>query len=397
MSSNGLPRFSSAVPPAEQVHQRQEFLLSFQENEKVYQDLFECNFPIENVAQKNCENLIGSVEVPVGIAGPLPIQTDDWQEDVWIPLATTEGALVASVNRGCKVLRESGGVIVLSERRGMTRSPVFACPDGKSALQFRDWFDAHIEDVQRVAESTSAHLKLLSYQTWIRGRYVYVRFAFDTDQAMGMNMVTIALQEALQEALQRHPEIRLLSLSSNVCTDKKDSVINSLYGRGNWVQAEVQIPKKVLQKVLKTTASSMVVVHTQKNLIGSNIAGSFSQNAHVANVLAAMYIATGQDPAHVVDGSKAFLLLEDWHGDLYASLTLPSVMVGVVGGGTTIPQQQQASLLIRNGQPINSQQLAMVVGAAALAGELSLVAALAENQLALAHQKLGRGQSDSEM
>lgn len=390
MKKTALP----SLPHGNSVEQRQEILNTTFVGEN-FSSLFSHSLDTDSVAAKNCENMIGSVEIPLGLAGPLQLETDDTVWEAYVPLATTEGALVASVNRGCKALREAGAVSVIVEKGGMTRSPVFECPDGKSAVKFRDWFEDHIDRIREIAESTSSHLHLLSHQTWIRGRYVYVRFAFDTEQAMGMNMVTIALQEALTDALERHPEIRLVSLSSNVCTDKKDSVMNSILGRGYWVQAEIRLRKEVLEKVLKTTAAHMAGVHMRKNLIGSNLAGSFSQNAHVANVLAAMYIATGQDPAHVVEGSKAFLLVEeDGQGGLYAALTLPNIQVGVVGGGTGITQQKQARSLISPEKKITAEDLAAVVGAASLAGELSLLSALAEHQLSYAHQKLGRGESE---
>ncbi len=379
------------LPHNATVEERQQILQQIFSEEEL-SELFSHSLDENSVAAKNCENLVGSVEIPVGLAGPVEIA---YGNDVWpayFPIATTEGALVASVNRGCKALRASGPVTVLVEKGGMTRSPVFACPDGKSAIKFRDWFEDHIDHVRQIAESTSSHLHLLSHQSWIRGRYVYVRFAFDTEQAMGMNMVTIALQEALADALRRHPEIQLVSLSSNVCTDKKDSVMNSILGRGYWVQAEVRLTQQHLETILKTSAASLCQVHMRKNLIGSNLAGSFSQNAHVANILSGLYIATGQDPAHVVEGSKAFLLVEeDTEGGIYAALTLPNIQVGVVGGGTGITQQRQARSLIRRGNSPTAEELAAVVGVAALAGELSLLAALAEHQLSYAHQKLGRG------
>lgn len=387
LSSSGLAE--------DQVAARQEWIQEKSADQADYSQLFATQLDLETTSHKNCENIVGSVEIPVGVAGPLPLRLDNWQIDAIIPLATTEGALVASVNRGCKSLAQAGGVDVMVEKRGMTRSPVFECPSGLEARKFQKWFEAHIDQIKIVAESTSSHLHLLSHHTWIRGRFLYVRFAFDTQEAMGMNMVTIALQKALEEALQRHPEIKLLSLSSNVCTDKKDSVVNSLLGRGYWVQAEATLSKEVIATVLKSTAAKMFQVHVQKNLIGSNLAGSFSQNAHVANVLSAMYIATGQDPAHVVEGSKAFLTIEPQGEDLYVALTLPNINVGAVGGGTTIAAQQQARLLINQGKPVNAIQLAATIGAAALAGELSLLAALAEQQLAFAHAKLGRDQREA--
>ncbi len=381
---------SSSDDLAEQVKARQEYIEKHSSPDANYKDLFSYSFDIQQVARKNCENIIGSVEVPVGVAGPLPVKFNDWQAELNIPLATTEGALVASVNRGCKALRQSGITQVMVEQRGMTRTPVFECPSGIEAKRFLDWFEAHIPKIKEIAEKTSSHLHWLGYYAWIRGRHVYIRFAFDTEEAMGMNMVTIALQAALEEALTRHPEIKLVSLTSNVCTDKKDSVINSLLGRGYWVQAESVLPNKVVESVLKTSVDKLKKVHIQKNLVGSNIAGSFSQNAHVANVLAGIYLATGQDLAHVVEGSKAFLSLESEGKDLYAALTLPNINVGVVGGGTTIAQQKQAQLMMGSGQPLSAKQLAAAVGAASLAGELSLLAALAEQKLACSHAKLGR-------
>ncbi len=374
----------------DQILARQNWIQQQSGDQVEYTQLFQTNLDVESVSHKNCENIVGSVEIPVGVAGPLPIRLDHSEMEAIIPLATTEGALVASVNRGCKSLAQAGVTQVMVEKRGMTRSPVFECTSGLEAKKFQTWFEDHMDTVKAVAESTSSHLRLLSHHTWIRGRFLYVRFAFDTQEAMGMNMVTIALQKALEEALVRHPEIKLLSLSSNVCTDKKDSVVNSLLGRGYWVQAEATLPKEVISSVLKTTAQKMFHVHIQKNLIGSNLAGSFSQNAHVANVLSAMYLATGQDPAHVVEGSKAFLTVEPQGEDLYVALTLPNINVGVVGGGTGIAAQQQARLMIGKGEKLTARQLAATVGAASLAGELSLLAALAEQKLAFAHDKLGR-------
>lgn len=389
-SQRSLRVASDHATPAKQVTARQKLVQS--QRSPDFTDLFTVSpsFPLESVARKNCENLIGSVEIPVGVAGPLTVDWGESTDEILVPLATTEGALVASVNRGCKALQAVGGAHVAVEYAGMTRSPVFECPTGRDALRFRDWFLDHTSEIQEVVVSTSKHIKLLDVQTWVRGKLVFVRFAFDTDQAMGMNMVTIALQKALEDALERHPEIRLVSLSSNVCTDKKDSVLNSILGRGYWVQAEAVLSASVLRDVLKTDSYSMEKVHRQKNLIGSNLAGSFSQNAHVANVVSAMYLATGQDPAHVVEGSKAFLMLELLEdGALYCSLTLPNIQVGVVGGGTYLPAQSQARSLILD-RDLSARELAGAVGAASLAGELSLIAALSEQKLAYAHEKLGR-------
>lgn len=385
-----LHRVASSGDPATAVQERQQYLRSVAPGAD-FSHLFAHALDLAQVTRKNCENLIGSVEMPLGVAGPLALRGEHINQEVYIPLATTEGALVASVSRGCKALSQGEGVDVMVERRGMTRSPVFECPTGKDAQRFLSWFEEHTDRIREIAESTSRHLRMLDHHAWIRGRHVYVRFAFDTDEAMGMNMVTIALQAALEEALQRHPEIKLLSLSSNVCTDKKDSVINSLLGRGYWVQAETWIAPEHVRDILHTDVHQLALVHTQKNLIGSNIAGSLAQNAHVANVAAALFIATGQDAAHVVEASQAFLTVEERHGGAYVALTMPNVNVGVVGGGTVLAQQTQARALIMPGREITARQLAAVMAGAGLAGELSLLAALATNTLACAHDKLGRG------
>ncbi len=347
-------------------------------------------FDAEIVSQKNCENLIGSVEVPVGSVGPVQVKGDILAEEIVIPIATTEGALVASLSRGSKAINHSGGCELLVKKVGMSRAPVFKCVSGRAAMEFAEWLNDHQIEVGTLAEATSSHLKFLVLHTWIRGTYVYARFVFDTDEAMGMNMVTIGLQQAWEQLQAQFPEVKLLSLSSNVCSDKKDSQINRLLGRGYWVQVEVVVPDAVLTSVLKTTSQELLEVHIVKNLMGSNLAGSFSQNMQAGNAVAGVYLATGQDMAHVTEGSQATTTMELREGGLYVAVTLPNIAVGTVGGGTWLPAQSEARDLIRHGQPLSAQQLAGVVGVAALAGELSGLAALASNSLAQAHQRLAR-------
>jgi hydroxymethylglutaryl-CoA reductase (NADPH) len=352
-------------------------------------NLFSINGLPEAVGQKNCENWVGSVSIPVGVAGPLTINFQDNSAQYYIPLATTEGALVASVSRGAKAISKNGGANVIVKKMGMSRAPVFACQSGKQALVVLDSIAENIREIAKVAEATSHHLKYISHHGWIRGKYLYVRFNFDTDQAMGMNMVTIASQAISQWIVKAHQGVTLTALSSNVCTDKKDNFINSLLGRGYWAQAEIVLSKDLIKSVLKTTPEELIKVHTQKNLIGSNIAGSFSQNAHVANVLSAIYLATGQDPAHVVEGSKAFLSLAPDDQGLYLSLTLPNINMGTIGGGTYLPAQQEARYLIGQ-RELSTEELVAVTAGACLAGELSLLASFCTNDLAKAHQQLGR-------
>lgn len=362
-------------------------------NKKIFPNLSSThNLPTDQVSIKNCENLIGSVVIPVGIAGPLPIFFDNKKNDVTFPLATTEGALVASVNRGCKALRLSGGVKVYVTYNGITRAPVFFTPSTRNALGVKSWLESKSSHnkLKLIAEKTSQHLEYLGCNSWIRGRHIYVRFVFDTDEAMGMNMATIASNSLANFICQQFPQTKLVALSSNVCTDKKDSVINSLYGRGYWVQAESFISNETLNQVLKVKKDDLIKTHIQKNLIGSNLAGSLSQNSHVANILSAIYLATGQDPAHVVDGSKASLTIETEEDGVYVAVTIPSIIVGVIGGGTYLPSQTESRKLIGDGKDVSAKFLAASIGAASLAGELSLLASLTTNTLAQSHQKLAR-------
>lgn len=368
------------------------------------------SFDVDQVAQKNCQNLVGQVAVPVGVTGPVEIHFNEIKdgsaakaanveplaEEWFLPLATTEGALVASTQRGCKVLNQSGGVKVFVRNVGITRAPVFGCKDGASAIDFRNWITNNFAQLQTLCQSTSAHLTLKEHQAWVRGRNVYVRFVFDTDQAMGMNMATIAIDYVWKEISKLHPDVKMVAISSNVCSDKKDSVINRLYGRGYWVQAEVLIPFEVIKNVLKVKPSALIETHVAKNLVGSNMAGSFSQNMQVGNLVAALFLATGQDLAHVTEASQASTSFEMTEDGVYAAVTLPDMPVGVVGGGTWLPAQSEARRLIHKGKDLTATQLAAAVGVAALAAEISGMAAITSQTLASAHLAYGRSTTDSQ-
>lgn len=356
-----------------------------------FKDLFSAQFPVEIVGQKNCENLIGSVEVPVGVVGPISAFVNTKKHSYFIPLATTEGALVASIQRGTKVLN-AGNTRVTVKKVGMSRSVVFECDSIDDTVEFTKYFSENHQLFAKFCEETSSHLKFLSYDVFTRDKLLYFRFVFDTDEAMGMNMVTIALEYAWDKFKRQLPDsiwITLLTISGNVCTDKKDSMVNRLFGRGYFVTVESKISASTVSDLLGVDAKKLIKNHLVKNVIGSNIAGSFAQNMHVANALGAFYLATGQDIAHVVAGSEAsvhFELLED--DLLYIALTLPNVSVGSVGGGTWLPKQTQARFLVCDSP--KAQDLAVAAGLAAMAGEISGLAALTTGTLASAHAQLGR-------
>ncbi len=349
----------------------------------------------DRVTRRNCENMIGAVQVPVGVAGPLRVRGEHADGSYWLPLATTEGALVASVNRGCSIITRAGGaeVRILADR--MTRAPVFAASSVGHAAEVVRWVEGHLDLLAEAAATTTRHGRLVGATASVAGTSVFVRFEFTTGDAMGMNMVTIA-SGAAAEVIERETGARLVALSGNLCTDKKPAAINVVSGRGRTVAAGVFLPDDLIRDILKTDAASLAEVNTRKNLVGSARAGALGFNAHAANVIAALFIACGQDPAHVVEGSLAITTVDPAPGGVYVAVTLPALPLGTVGGGTSIETQAECLSLLGvagGGDPPgeHAKAFAEVVGAAVLAGELSLLAALAAHHLARAHATLGRG------
>ncbi|RQD83301.1 MAG: hydroxymethylglutaryl-CoA reductase (NADPH) [Methanocalculus sp. MSAO_Arc2] len=351
--------------------------------------------PIDFVVARNCENMVGCVQVPVGVAGPITVKGEFAEGSFWLPLATTEGALVASVNRGCSAVSKAGGAEVRILRDGMTRAPVFAADSVAHAHQVAAFAEAHLMDIRKIAESTTSHGELIGLAPYIVGTSVFLRFEFDTKDAMGMNMVTIASQKAA-EFIAEKTNARLVALSGNMCTDKKPAAINLVEGRGKTVTAGVFLADDLCRKVFKCDSASLTEVNSRKNLVGSARAGALGFNAHAANIIAALYIACGQDPAHVVEGSSCITTADPMNGGVYVAVTLPAVQVGTVGGGTGIATQHACLSLLGvagGGDPPGShaKAFAEIVAAAVLAGELSLLGALAAQHLARAHKDLGRG------
>jgi len=345
--------------------------------------------------KRNIENMIGVVQVPLGVAGPLRVKGEYARGSYYLPLATTEGALVASVNRGCSLITRAGGADVRIMRDGMTRAPVFAARDVVHAREVATWVEGHAAEIREVAESTTKHGEFREAVTYVAGTSVFVRLEFDTKDAMGMNMVTIASQK-VGELIERETGARLVATSGNMCTDKKPAAINLVRGRGKTVVAGVRLTDAMVADLLKTDAGTLIEVNYRKNLVGSARAASFGFNAHAANVVAAMFIACGQDPAHVVEGSTAITTVDRVEGGVYVSVTLPSLPVGTVGGGTGIDTQHECLAMLGvagGGDPpgAHAKAFAEIVAAGVLAGELSLLGALAAQHLARAHQEHGRG------
>jgi len=339
-----------------------------------------------NEQNKNCENVIGSTQIPIGIAGPLLVNNKEY----YLPLSTTEGALVASVNRGCKAIFDSNSAIAIASRAGITRGPVFQVKSLREAGSLVEWVEQNMDKLNKIAKTTSSHVELTKADTSCVGNYVYLRLYFDTQDAMGMNMATIATDKVIK-TIEANAKTRCISIAGNYDIDKKPAWLNMISGRGFMAWAEVIIPAKVIKEVLKTTAVNIQEVWIAKCMIGSALSGSLGFNAHYANVIAAMFIATGQDPAHTVEGSMGITVARVLsNNDLYFSVYLPALIVGIIGGGISLPTQNEALNLLKVSSP---KELSEVIAGAVLAGELSLLASQAEGTLASAHQQLARGET----
>jgi len=354
-------------------------------------------FDTEAVAKKNIENLIGAVQIPLGIAGEIKIDGEYASGNYYLPLATTEGALVASVNRGCSIITKSGGAKVCVFKNMMTRAPVFKFDNLKETKTFYDWIllPETFDKLKAAADATTHFGELLEIQPFVSGNNVHLRLGFDTKDAMGMNMITIA-SEAITKIIADEKGVPCVSLSGNMCTDKKPTAINAILGRGKTVIAEARLSASFIEETLKCTAESMFDVNYRKNFIGSMRAGALGFNAHAANIVAAVFLACGQDPAHVVEGSLCVTEMDlAENGDLICSVTMPAIEVGTVGGGTSIATQQECLKLLgvagAGAVPgENALKLSEIVAASVLAGEISLIAAQAAGHLARAHAQLGR-------
>ncbi|WP_436934128.1 hydroxymethylglutaryl-CoA reductase (NADPH) [Halovenus marina] len=345
-------------------------------------------------AEANIENMVGGAQIPMGVAGPVPVDGGAADGEYYLPMATTEGALVASVNRGLSAIRAAGGATARVTDSGMTRAPVFRVAGVAEAAAVTEWVEGHTDKLREAAESTTSHGELLAVDPYVVGDSVFLRFVYDTKDAMGMNMATIATREA-SELVERETPAELVALSGNLCSDKKPAAINAIEGRGRTVSADVVIDRDTVEDRFDTTPEAMVEGNTRKNLVGSAKAVSLGFNAHAANTVAAVFLATGQDAAQVVEGANAITTMETRDGDLYASISFSSLEVGTVGGGTTLPTQSEALDMLGvggGGDPPgdNADALAEVIAVGALAGELSLIGAFCSRHLASAHEELGR-------
>lgn len=338
---------------------------------------------------KNIENMIGVTQIPLGFAGPVQINGDLARGLYVIPLATTEGALVASVSRGMSVITASGGSRVKVFSDAMTRAPVFRVDGIDHSVKVIEWINHNIKDISEAVSSTTRHGKLLDIETFPNGRNLHVRLSFMTGDAMGMNMATIASEAAIK-LIEKNTGAVCVSVSGNMCADKKPAIINAIRGRGKCIIAEAKIPENIVSSKLHSTVDAIVELNERKNLIGSAMAGSFGFNTHAANMIAAIYIATGQDPAQIVEGSMCITTCENVDKNLYIAVRMPAVEIGTVGGGTRLPTQTAALQMIGCVGEGKARKLGEIVAVTVLAGELSTLGAQTTGELGKSHKELGR-------
>lgn len=344
----------------------------------------------------NIESMFGVAQVPIGLAGPLLVNGEHAQGEFYVPMATVEGTMLASYNRGMKVIRESGGVTTTVVGEAMQRAPCFIFRDAREARDFEAWLVANFEAIKEVAESTTSIGKLNEIEHYCAHNFVFTRFDYSTGDAAGQNMTSRATFVACEWIRENYPQLRNYMLSGNFDTEKRTSAVNLLKNRGRRVTAEVTIPREVLERNLRITPEAM---HYGQGVttLASFLTHSSNNAAHPANGLAALYLATGQDIANIGESNQCTVYNRvTRQGDLYFSVTLPALIVASYGGGTNLPTQRECLKIMDCHGKGKALKLAEIAAGLVVAGELSLAAATRvdkktrQNEWVDAHERLGR-------
>ena len=342
------------------------------------------------VLQGNIENFIGVAQVPIGLAGPILVNGEYAKGEFFVPLATTEGTLVASYNRGMKLLRESGGVTTTIVDDAMQRAPVFVFSSAREARDFGVWIKENFDEIKEQAETTTSVGKLRDIQQFPASRFLYLRFNFTTGDAGGQNMVTKATKAACDWIKSVHPNIERYQLEGSFATDKKTSFVNTLHTRGKRVVAEATIPSEKLKEIMHVSVAQIFEARLASQF-GGFLAGVNNNGAHSANGITAIFIACGQDVANVAESSAAAVYAEiTKSGDYYFSITLPSLIVATYGGGTGLPTQHECLEIMDCYGAGKVKKFAEIVAATVLCGELSLGTAVIADEWVSSHEQFGR-------
>jgi hydroxymethylglutaryl-CoA reductase (NADPH) len=338
----------------------------------------------------NVEQFVGVAQVPIGLAGPLLVNGEHAQGEFYVPLATAEGTLVASYNRGMRLLYEAGGVTTTIMDDRMQRAPVFLFKSAREARDFGEWLQENFSDIKTAAETTTKSGKLIEIEQYTAGRMVYTRFDYTTGDAAGQNLTGKATAAACAWIAGKVDTIEHFFLESNFATDKKSSQVNMLHTRGKRVIAEATIPNDLFQSIMRSSSDLMYRARQVSNL-GGFMSGVNNNGAHSANGITAMFIATGQDAANVAESSAAFVYAElRENGDYYYSVTIPSLIVATYGGGTGLATQRECLELLGCYGEGKVRKLAEIVAATVLCGELSLGSAIVAEEWVKAHDAYGR-------
>lgn len=344
--------------------------------------------------ERNIENYIGTVKVPVGVVGPLRINGAFAQGDFYVPLATTEAALVASYGRGARLISSVGGCETAMLAEAVQRAPAFVFGSIGAAIAFAGWVDAHFDGLKSAADATTSHGRLIGIEPRIEANHVYLICSFTTGDAAGQNMVTFAtnaLCETILSACPIKPDYWFIE--ANLSGDKKASAAAFQNVRGRKVTAAVELSDEDVRRHLHTSATRMAEFW-RVSALGGVMSGAIGVQGHYANGLAALYLATGQDAACVAESAVGVTRLElRDNGRLHASVTLPNIMVGAVGGGTQLPSQAAGLNILGLKGAGRARALAEVCAALCLAGELSISGALCAGEFASAHRRLARASS----
>ncbi len=339
----------------------------------------------------NIEGFSGIVQVPMGFAGPLLVHGEHAQGEFYVPMATTEGTLVASYSRGMSLTRAAGGITTTVIDDAMQRAPIFVFKDARAARDFGHWVDAHFTEIKAAAETTTHSGKLRDIEQYAASKMRWLRFNMTTGDAAGQNMVSKATHAACQWILaQQPPGLEHFSLAANFDTDKKHSALNNLHSRGKRVVAEITIAAELFKPIMHCSAADLAKQRGLSNL-GAFIAGSVSNGAHFANGIAAVFLACGQDVANVAESSAGFVYTElKDNGDYYMSVTIPSLIVATYGGGTGLPTQRECLNAMNCYGTGKAYKLAEIIAATVLCGELSLASAIVSDEWVSSHDDYGR-------
>ncbi len=357
--------------------------LTFLPGKKMFSDI--------KMLEGNIENYIGMTQIPTGVIGPLNVLGTAAEGDFFVPLATSEGALVASYHRGAKATRLAGGITSICLVEAVQRSPVFKFNNIAELGAFLIWMLPQIEEFKKITEQTSSYAKLLDVIPNIEGNNLFITFEYQTGDASGQNMVTICTDEICKYIIANTPVPPMFwFIEGNYSGDKKATALSFTTVRGKKVTAEVELPKEIVEKVLKTTPK-MMADYWQTSTVGIIQSGAIGAQGHFANGIAALYLATGQDVACVSEAAVGITRMEvTTSGSLYACVTLPNLILGTVGGGTSLPTQRECLELMDCYGPGKARKLAEICGALILSGELSIAAALSAGHFSSAHKKFGR-------